>query len=184
MKRFILTGTPGSGKTSIIQWMEKKGHTAIHESATSIILAAQNRGTNAPWHEPNFIDNVIQCQRHRQMDAAPLGGMQFYDRSPLCTYALSVYLGVAPSDLLKAEIDRILTDEIYKSSVFFIDHLGFIENTDARQISFAQALEFEKIHIDTYKKFGYTLIHVAPNSIPKRAAFIIQNVLRHKETNG
>lgn len=184
MKRYILTGTPGSGKTSIIQWIEKEGHTAIHESATDIISAAQRRGIPKPWHDPRFIDDIIQCQRHRQMDAAPLGGIQFYDRSPLCTYALSVYLGVAPSDLLKAEIDRISTDVIYEPSVFFIDHLGFIENTDARQICFAQALTFQKIHIDTYKKFGYTLVHVVPNSIPKRAAFIIQNVLRHKETNG
>ncbi len=37
MRCFILTGTTGSGKTSIIRELEKFGHAVIHEAATDII---------------------------------------------------------------------------------------------------------------------------------------------------
>ena len=36
-KHFIFTGTPGSGKTSVIKELEKLGHTVIHEAATDVI---------------------------------------------------------------------------------------------------------------------------------------------------
>ncbi len=34
VERFIFTGTPGSGKTSVIKEREKLGHAVIHEAAT------------------------------------------------------------------------------------------------------------------------------------------------------
>ncbi|WP_202149581.1 AAA family ATPase [Candidatus Sarmatiella mevalonica] len=37
MKHFILTGTPGSEKTSVIKELEKSGYAVIHEAATDVI---------------------------------------------------------------------------------------------------------------------------------------------------
>ncbi len=50
--------------------------------------------------------------------------------------------------------------------------LGFITRTDARQISFDEALRFERIHEDTYRDFGFDLISVAAGSLPERVAAI------------
>lgn len=46
-KRFILTGTPGSGKTSVIKELEKLGHAVIHEAATDVISIEQAKGCDA-----------------------------------------------------------------------------------------------------------------------------------------
>ena len=41
IKRFIFTGAPGSGKTSVIKELEKLGHAVIHEAATDVIAEEQ-----------------------------------------------------------------------------------------------------------------------------------------------
>ena len=57
MKRFILTGTPGSGKTSVIKELEKLGHAVIHEAATAVISIEQAKGLERPW-EPTPLVNI------------------------------------------------------------------------------------------------------------------------------
>jgi hypothetical protein len=37
MKRRILTGTPGAGKTSILRLLERLGHSIVEEAATAVI---------------------------------------------------------------------------------------------------------------------------------------------------
>ena len=44
MRRFIITGAPGSGKTAIIRQLELDGFSAVKEAATDAIAAAQANG--------------------------------------------------------------------------------------------------------------------------------------------
>ncbi len=173
MKRFILTGTPGSGKTSLIKALEQKGYFVIPEAATDIIASEQKKGNHEPWRYPNFIDNIITQQKHRQIQVQNLNtSVQFYDRSPICAYALALYLGFVPSALLLEEIERIKINKIYEKTVFFIENLGFCESTESRKISFEEALKFEQIHLDTYAKFGYKIFKIPAVSIDERVKLV------------
>jgi len=175
MKRFILTGTPGCGKTSILQALEMKGYCVVNEAATDVIAFEQSLGNAEPWKFPNFIDEIITLQKQRQMQTLKASSeIQFFDRSPLCTYALAIYLGFEPSEELLQEIERIEKDEIYQKEVFFIENLGFCNPTEARKISFEESLVFEKIHEETYTKFGYSCIKVPPISLVERIEFILK----------
>ena len=175
MKRYILTGTPGSGKTSIIHLLQRQGYAVVEEAATDIIALEQRQGNAEPWRQPDFIDNIVRLQQQRQIatSAAPYE-LQFYDRSPMCTYALSRYLGYPPSPDLVQELERMAREHIYQRQVFFIDNLGFCRPTEARQISFDESLTFEKIHGETYASFGYDCIHIAPQSLAERVACILE----------
>lgn len=175
-KRFIFTGTPGSGKTSVIMELEKQGHCVIHEAATDLIHDAQLNGIPNIWEQPYFIDAIAYCQKERQIKAS--GDLQFYDRSPFCTYALAKYLKHGLSTLLQDEMERCLNGGIYKNTVFFFENLGFIEHTDARTISYEDALIFEKIHLDAYKKFGFDIILVPKElTVTERCEFILKVIL-------
>jgi predicted ATPase len=154
--RYILTGTPGSGKTSIITELGLKGYCIIQEAATDVINEEQKSGNLEPWKLPDFVEKIVQVQKLRQLEAEKFSSaLQFFDRSPICTYALSLYLNFPPPSALIEEIERVQKNNIYEKRVFFIENLGFITNSDARKISFEEALRFEQIHIAAYKKFGH-----------------------------
>ena len=67
MRRYILTGAPGAGKTSILQILAARGYPVVAEAATDVIAAEQARGVAEPWQDPVFIDKIIQLQRIRQL---------------------------------------------------------------------------------------------------------------------
>jgi predicted ATPase len=178
MKRYILTGTPGSGKTAILRMLEISGYVVVDEAATDIIALRQAQGLLDPWTSPSFIDDITNLQKQRQMQASQLSpGAQFYDRSPICTYALSIYLGFRISTTLSKEITRINEGQIYQKQVFFIENLGFVEPTQARRISFEDSLRFEKIHEETYRSFGYECIKIAAEILSDRVERIRRHVL-------
>jgi predicted ATPase len=169
MKRYIITGAPGSGKTAIIRQLELDGFSVVEEAATDIIAAAQARGIAEPWKHPSFLDQIASLQRDRQLRASlQPDTIQFHDRSVVCTAALAAYLGHSISPVLAAELHRIEAEAIYEKQVFFIRNLGFITNTDARRITFEETLRFEKIHEETYRNFGFELLEIEPGTLPHR----------------
>ena len=181
IKRFIFTGTPGSGKTSVILELERLGYVVTPESATDVIAEEQTKGDMCPWEDPDFVDKIVLRQKSRQMNAG--GELQFYDRSPFCTYALGKYLAhwknteFRHSPVVLDEIDRCLKNNVYQSKGFFFENLGFIEHTDARKISYEDALIFEQIHLDVYKEFGFDIIMVPKGlTVTQRCEFIVEKV--------
>lgn len=169
MKRFIVTGTPGAGKTAIIRQLELEGFSVVEEAATDVIAAAQAGGTSEPWTHPSFIDSIVALQKQRQIGTScQPDEVQFYDRSPVCTAALSVYLGYPFSEALTHELDRIKAEATYERRVFFIRNLGFMRQTEARRISFQEALRFERIHEEVYRRFGFELVPVGPGNVAER----------------
>jgi predicted ATPase len=173
MKRYILTGTPGAGKTSILHALKSQGYCVVEEAATEVIAREQRRGNLEPHLWPDFIDAIVRLQKQRQLEAtlAP-SVLQWYDRSPVCTLALSRYLGYPPSAALREELARIERERIYQRQVFFIEHLGFCQQTSARKITFAESLVFERIHEATYLSLGYDLIKIAPAALAQRVQHV------------
>jgi len=173
MKRFVLTGAPGSGKTVILRQLEFDGFGVVEEAATDVIALRQAVGIAEPWMQPVFIDAVADLQRLRQLRAcSEPDGIQLHDRSVICTAALAVYLGYPVSEGLSRELERVKREAIFQKRVFFIRNLGFITPTEARRISFEETLRFEQIHEETYRKFGFELVFVEAGSVLERVGAI------------
>jgi len=158
MKRYILTGTPGSGKTSMLHELKRQGYVVVEEAATDVIAREQGLGNAEPWLQADFIESIVRVQKQRQLEASTLPDeLQWYDRSPICTLALSRYLGYPACAALLEELERIEREGIYQRRVFFIEHLVF-----------------EQIHEETYTSLGYDLLKIAPEALSERVHRIME----------
>ncbi len=178
MKRFILTGAPGSGKTAILRQLEVHGFSVVEEAATDVIALLQAQGVAEPWTQPSFIDAIVDLQRSRELVAknvteASRSCVQFHDRSIFCTAALADYLEFPRSQILRQELARVAVENVFERSAFFIRNLGFVTATEARRISYEEAVRFEEIHERAYREHGFELVYVEPGTVQERASAVI-----------
>jgi len=154
MPSYILTGTPGAGKTAILRQLELNGHLVVEEAATDVIALENARGHATPWHEPAFLDKIVTLQRHRQarLQAAD-DAMIFFDRSPVCTLVLSHYLGFAPSRLVAEEVDRVVAQGIYES----------------------------RLHEQIYRDLGFRLAELPAGPLTDRVS-LVQQTIEHLQS--
>jgi predicted ATPase len=175
MPGYILTGTPGSGKTAILRRLEVDGYAVVEEAATDVIALRHALGQTRPWESPTFLEDILDLQRRRYRRSDDI---TFFDRSPVCTLALSRHLGRAETESLRAEVERVLADGQYERTAFFVRNQGFVEPTAARRISWEDALDFERTHERTYRELGFDLIEIPAGPLADRVAVIERTVER------
>lgn len=173
MPNFVLTGAPGAGKTAILRQLECDGYRVVEEAATDVIALEQALGQPEPWMSAGFVDKIVELQRRRQSAAAgPDTGVVFFDRSPVCTLALSRWLGYSEAAGLVAEVARVLQDGVYARTVFFVQGLGSVTPTAARRLSLADSVAFGDVHRRTYTELGFELVDVPPGPLVSRVGVV------------
>jgi predicted ATPase len=173
MRRYIITGAPGAGKTAILAALQDRGYAVVDEAATDVIAHEQALGRDEPWRDASFIDAITLLQRERQQQPAPPATtVQVFDRSPICTFALAHYVGQPVTPTLAREVDRVVAEGIYQPRVFFVHLLGFITPTAARRISFAQSVRFERFHEQAYRDHGFELVDVPAGTLEERVELV------------
>lgn len=170
MKRLILTGAPGAGKTVLIRELERLGYPIVEEAATDVIALEQARGIPRPWEQPHFIEKITELQLLRQQ-APAAGPLQVHDRSLICTAALAEFLGLPIPPLLARAI--LTSRALFEPRVLFVRLLGFIQNTEARQIGLEESKRFEAVHERVYRDYGFDLEFIQPADIDARIRAVL-----------
>lgn len=169
--RFVLTGAPGAGKTSVLRALQGRGWAVVPEAATDIIAGDHRLGVDEPWLGPDFTERIVALQRERQ-ERRSAAEVQFYDRSPLCTLALALHLRQRGGPMLADEVARVVREQVYERTVFFVRPLGFLVPTAARRISYDESLVFEAVHEQVYRDHGFDIVDVPLGSVLGRATAI------------
>jgi len=168
IRRYVLTGAPGAGKTTLIDALRERGHPVVAEAATDVIARRHAAGLHEPWTDDTFLDEVAELQQSRERAAT--GDVIFFDRSPLCTLALARHMSWPVTPALRAAVARAV--QTLQAEAFLVRPLGFVVRTAARRITYADSLRFAVIHEDVYAEHGFTLLGVPKAPVAERVALI------------
>ena len=149
IRRYVLTGAPGAGKTTLADALGLRGHRVVPEAATDVVARFQAAGIDDPEHAGQFIAEILREQHERATGVDD--PVQIHDRSPVCTVALARWLGHP-----EPEID----DTLYERDVFLVQPLGFLIPTAVRRISYPDALRFAAVMAHRLTRRDFSLLWV------------------------
>lgn len=174
-RRSIITGGPGSGKSTLIEALEQRGHRCYAEVSRELIRREARLPNGVmPWNDLEAFARLAFAEMLRQHDhAAEAGERCFFDRAlpDIFGYLRQSGLSVPASWLDTHRQCR------YERTVFILPPWPEIYINDAERpqsLAEAEALYYA-IHA-VYKSLGYELIEVPKIPVYERCEFLLGKV--------
>lgn len=177
MIKVVLDGGPGTGKTSIIKELKKKGYNVAPEAARIIFHRKKYR------NDPHFTRTDI---RHIQQEIWDLSIKEYRSalkehKNHVLFFDRGVFSGLSYMILGKLAIPKKMLEQgklVIYDYVFIIHPLPkkLYQNDKVRREDYAQSIKIHKQIIKSYKLAGYKPIVVPFESIKKRTDFILNRI--------
>ncbi|NHF60275.1 ATP-binding protein [Flavobacteriaceae bacterium TP-CH-4] len=177
-RKIVITGGPSTGKTSLIEGLEKGGHHCFHEVIRSMTLEAKHEGeikhftTNpiALVSDPMDFNRKIlkaRVQHYREATLLPQSNV-FFDRGIPDVLAYMDHFG---QDYGNEFIDTAAENRY--DTVFLLPIWEAIYVSDNERFeSYDEALAIHDHLWEAYTRFGYHVIEVPRDTVEGRVAFI------------
>jgi predicted ATPase len=172
--RYVITGGPGSGKSTLIEGLQKAGYPCSSEVSRRMIIAEVAKGSDClPWADIRCFSVKVMDEMILAWNSGTAYPQLFFDRGMPDVIA---YLKVAslevPQDLLAN-----LSAYPYHNQVFILPpwETIFVNDTERWQ-SFAEATDIHEAIRETYLENGYQLIEVPQAPVAERMAFILDQI--------
>jgi predicted ATPase len=177
LSKIVVTGAPGTGKTSIINLLKAKGYTCFDEFSRTLINWGYNNGIKDFFLEkPNLFSEKILEGRINQFNESKKikkskDNLIFFDRSIFDTFAYQKFIN--KSFVLPNEYD------VYKYQKVFILPLwnDIFLNDNERLESFKISRAIHKSIRSTYYHYNYKLNDVSKTSIKNRVDYLLSSCL-------
>jgi predicted ATPase len=168
---FVITGGPGSGKTTLIEALKRLGYTTTVEAGRAIIQDQVAIGGRAlPWSDPLlFAELMLSWDMRSYQMARKAAGPVFFDRGVLDVLGYLRLVGIpAP-----AHMEAAARQFRYHSRVFVAPPWKEIFQQDReRKQDFSEAVRtYEAMSI--YTEFGYELVEIPRVSVEDRVRFVL-----------
>ena len=168
---FVLTGTPGSGKSTLIDALDRAGYARSSEAGRGIIQDQVHIGGQAlPWCDPALFAELMLSWEMRSYHLA-LGttGPVFFDRGvpDVLGYLRLLDLPVPAHMARAAELFR------YNASVFIAPPWPAIFHPDnERKQSLDEAGRTYEAMLRIYGELGYVLVELPRSTVEERVGFV------------
>ena len=169
MRKIVITGCSGGGKSTLLAELAKRGHAVVEEPGRRVIAAERAGGGNGfPWQDPDrFADLAFWMAVGDHATAT--GDLTFFDRSALDQAAWYARQQRNPP----GDVPR------YDRTVFLVPPWPEIYETDEdrRHDLEAARVEYEDLS-QRLPGWGY-IGHVVPKtSVTARADFVLERIER------
>lgn len=171
IRRFILTGAPGTGKTTVLDAIDPSVR-VVSEPARDVLAELRSRGESTDLPPDQFVARLLRRSIESFSRAAAEPGPVVFDRGiPDCA-AYAIYFGIDAGPSLDAAAQYR-----YHDPVLLLDPWEEIYATDAeRTMTFDMVLHFHEAVVEAYRQTGYTFNRVPRTTIARRAAFIDRSI--------
>lgn len=174
-RQIVITGGPGTGKSSIIEELKQRGYTCFEEISRQITIEARKEGVDQLFlTDPlRFSERLLEgrIEQHRVSKQHP-DNLVFLDRGIPDVLAYMEYSGDPYPDTFEEAAKTHAYDHVF----ILAPWEDIYQCDNVRYESFDQAIEIHEALLNTYKRFGYTLLDVPFDTISKRADFILNNI--------
>jgi predicted ATPase len=172
---YIITGGPGSGKTSLIEALGAHGVSHMPEAGRAIIQDQVDIGGVAlPWdNREAFAALMLGWEMRSYREAVPARGPIIFDRGIPDVIG---YLQLCGLPIPKPAI-RAAEQRRYAKTVFIAPPWPAIFEHDAeRKQTLAEAEATYHAMVEVYSQLGYELVQLPLAPIPDRARFVLDRI--------
>ena len=173
--KIVITGGPGTGKSTIINELINRGYTCLEEISRQLTLEAQKEGIDQLFltNPLLFSERLLMGRQKQYIDAnALLTEFVFFDRGVPDVLAYMDFIG----DNYPKRFEEICKKYVY-DYVFILKPWDAIYTSDnERYENFAQAIEIHEHLLNTYKKYDYNLCDVPFDTVENRTDFILKTI--------
>jgi len=177
---YVITGGPGTGKTTVLAELARRGHTCVHEDARALIQEqVAIGGTAVPWADaPHYADLLMERSIATYRAQATVCSEQnaqspiFFDRGIGDAFTCADIIGhTLPVALCEqAKIYR------YREPIFLAPWWPEIYTTDTeRRQGREEAERTEHAVTKTYTDLGYRIVKLPLTTANERADFILRH---------
>jgi predicted ATPase len=169
---YVITGGPGSGKTTTVHLLRNRGYTTTIEHARHYIdtqKISEKSVEEIRKNQQEFQRGILDMQIEQEAWLSP-GEIVFLDRALPDAQAYYRYLNLPVDE----KLDNALKKASYKK-IFILDFLPLVN--DYARLEDAQAQK--KIHsliTEVYETYPFPVIHVPVLPAEERVEFILKNL--------
>jgi predicted ATPase len=169
---YIVTGGPGSGKTSLLEALRSRGYSCSVEAGRGIIQDQVSiAGQALPWKDRSlFAELMLSWEMRSYHIAEETTGPVFFDRGIPDVLGYLRLIGLPLPEHLQNAVQKVR----YNSSVFIAPPWPEIFSQDReRKQDFNEAIRTYDALAATYEGLGYRLVEIPRIPVEHRATFIL-----------
>ena len=170
---YVITGGPGSGKTSLLERLGSKGYRYVPETARDIIKERLLQGLS-PRPEPKSFAEQIFSKDWTNFISNSDSSILFFDRS----FMDSACLLFDSDPFAYYKIKDTHLNNRYNNTVFITPPWKEIYRTDTeRDQTFDEAIRVYERLESWYREHEYDIVVIPKDSVENRAMFILDKVV-------